>query len=60
MMNLSFQLKLRGSLTTLLFARAMSLPLYAWQDLELTEAKLLTYIQVDFVTDTTPLKNQSG
>ena len=41
------QMKVKGALTKLVFARAMNLPLYAWTDMALTDAKLITLIQVD-------------
>jgi hypothetical protein len=41
------QISVKGALTKLLFARAMNLPVYAWNDVGLTDAKLTTLVQVD-------------
>jgi ABC-type multidrug transport system fused ATPase/permease subunit len=39
--------KIRGGLTTAVFDRALALPGHAWSDVDLSDAKLTTLIQVD-------------
>jgi ATP-binding cassette subfamily C (CFTR/MRP) protein 10 len=43
----TLQLKLKGALTSILFSRAMSLPMQACNDLDVNDAKLATMVQVD-------------
>ena len=41
------QVKAKGSLTCAVFARALVLPLYAYTDLDLSDGKMTTLIQID-------------
>lgn len=41
------QISVKAGLTKLVFARAMRLPLYAWSDVNVSDAKLTTLVQVD-------------
>lgn len=41
------QTKIQGSLTRHIFNHALSLPIYKWNQIEFTSAKLITFIQVD-------------
>lgn len=41
------QLRLKGALTSILFSRSLSLPIQVTRDLDLSDAKLATLVQVD-------------
>ena len=41
------QTQIKGAMTCAVFSRALSLPMYAYTDLDLTDGKMLTIIQID-------------